>query len=84
MEARNHGNSWSIYFDDPEGNRLEIYTATPWYVSQPWRVALDLDESDEVIHQTTRKLIEETGTSWAPVERWKQSLAARLSGPDRT
>jgi catechol 2,3-dioxygenase len=84
MEARNHGNSWSIYFDDPEDNRLEIYTATPWYVSQPWRVALDLDDSDEAIHQTTRKLIEETGTSWAPIEVWKQSLAARLSGPDWT
>jgi catechol 2,3-dioxygenase len=84
MEARNHGNTWSIYFDDPEGNRLELYTATPWYVSQPWRVALDLDDSDEVIRQTTRKLIEQSGTSWAPVETWKQGLAARLSGPERT
>lgn len=84
MEARNHGNTWSIYFDDPEGNRLELYTATPWYVRQPWRVALDLDESDEVIHQMTRKLIEETGTSWAPIEIWKQALAARLYGPDGT
>ena len=60
---------------DPEGNRLELYTTTPWYVSQPWRVALDLGDSDEVIHQTTRKLIDESGTSWAPIESWKEGLA---------
>jgi catechol 2,3-dioxygenase len=82
MEARNHGNSWSIYFDDPEANRLELYTATPWYVSQPWRVPLDRSDSDEVIHQTTRKLIEEAGTDWAPIESWKQGLAARLSASE--
>jgi catechol-2,3-dioxygenase len=77
MEGRNHGNSWSIYFEDPEGNRLEIYTPTRWYVSQPWRVALDLDEPDEVIRAQTLKLIEETAT-WQPAETWQQELAARL------
>jgi catechol-2,3-dioxygenase len=78
MEGRNHGNSWSIYFEDPEGNRLELYTPTPWYVSQPWRVALDLDESDELIVETTKKLIEESGTA-KPVGEWQQELAARLA-----
>jgi catechol-2,3-dioxygenase len=78
MEGRNHGNSWSIYFEDPEGNRLELYTPTPWYVSQPWRIALDLDESDEEIRTATKKLIEETGTA-RPVEVWQRELAARLA-----
>ena len=30
-----HGNAWSIYFHDPEGNRIEMFCDTPWYVSQP-------------------------------------------------
>jgi catechol 2,3-dioxygenase len=82
MEGRNHGNSWSIYFQDPEGNRLEIYTPTPWYVSQPWRVALDLAESNDTIESTTRKLIEE-GATWSPVEAWRADLTARLEQPAR-
>jgi catechol 2,3-dioxygenase len=77
MEGRNHGNSWSIYFEDVEGNRIEMYTPTPWYVSQPWRVALDLSESDEAIEATTRKLIEESAT-WSPIEAWRDDLAERL------
>jgi len=78
MEGRNHGNSWSLYFEDPEGNRLEIYTATPWYVSQPWRVALDLTDTDEQIRTKTLKLIEQ-GATWAPVEQWSRELADRIS-----
>ena len=78
MEGRNHGNSWSIYFEDPEGNRLELYTATPWYVSQPWRVALDLSKSDEDIHAETKALIEETAT-WSPVAEWQENMAQRLA-----
>jgi len=77
MEARNHGNSWSIYFEDPEGNRVEVYTPTPWYVRQPWRVELDLALSDHEIEQQTRTLIED-GATWAPVEEWRAELAARL------
>jgi catechol 2,3-dioxygenase len=77
MEGRDHGNSWSIYFEDPEGNRVEIYTATPWYVSQPWREPLDLSESNHVIEATTRRRIEQTAT-WCPAETWRAELAARL------
>src|SRR6202022_2246598 len=66
MEGRNHGNSWSIYFEDPEGNRIEMYTTTPWYVSQPWRVPLDLSDGNEEIEATTRKLIEDSAT-WQPI-----------------
>ena len=36
-----HGNALSLYFRDPEGNRIELYIDTPWYVNQPMRLALD-------------------------------------------
>ena len=39
-----HGNAISIYFSDPEGNRLEMFIDTPWYVSQPVRVPIELKQ----------------------------------------
>jgi catechol 2,3-dioxygenase len=77
MEGRNHGNSWSIYFEDPEHNRIEMYAPTPWYVSQPWREPLDLAASNEAIEEETRRLIEQ-GATWGPVETWRAELAHRL------
>ena len=53
--AFSHGNAWSLYFHDPEGNRCEIYLDTPWYVEQPFRAELDLSLSDTEILDLTRK-----------------------------
>lgn len=39
-----HGNAVSIYVPDPEGNRLELYFDLPWYVLQPMRVPIDLED----------------------------------------
>jgi catechol 2,3-dioxygenase-like lactoylglutathione lyase family enzyme len=44
-----HGNAVSLYARDPEGNRLEFYIDTPWYVTQPMRVPVDLDQDEETI-----------------------------------
>jgi catechol-2,3-dioxygenase len=50
-----HGNALSIYFRDPEGNRIEVLIDTPWYVPQPHRVAVDLTLPDDEL--------------WAGIER---------------
>ena len=44
-----HGNAVSIYFRDPEGNRLEVFMDSPWYCEQPLREAIDLDQTDDAI-----------------------------------
>jgi len=44
-----HGNAVSIYFRDPEGNRLEVFLDTPWYCEQPLREPIDLDQTDEAV-----------------------------------
>lgn len=44
-----HGNAVSIYFRDPEGNRLEVFLDTPWYCEQPVREPIDLDLPDEQV-----------------------------------
>ncbi len=49
LMAATHGNAISIYFRDPEGNRLEVFLDTPWYCEQPLREAIDLDRSDEAV-----------------------------------
>jgi catechol 2,3-dioxygenase-like lactoylglutathione lyase family enzyme len=33
-----HGNALSVYFRDPEGNRVELFIDTPWYVTDPFRL----------------------------------------------
>ena len=29
LKPMNHGNAWSVYFRDPEGNRIELFQAIP-------------------------------------------------------
>ncbi len=40
-----HGNTLSIYFNDPEGNGIEVFWDTPWHVAQPqgkgWDLGMD-------------------------------------------
>ena len=42
-----HGNALSVYFRDPEGNRIELLVDTPWYIPQPYRIPIDLSMPDE-------------------------------------
>ncbi|MFT5134258.1 MAG: catechol 2,3-dioxygenase [Gammaproteobacteria bacterium] len=56
LQPITHGNAWSVYFRDPEGNRIEVYTHTPWYVSQPLREAIDLERSILQIQVETETL----------------------------
>ena len=44
-----HGNAVSVYFRDPEGNRIELFFDTPWYVTQPLREPIDLALPDDVL-----------------------------------
>ena len=77
LEGRNHGNSWSLYFFDPEGNKIEIYTATPWQISQPWRAPLDLTApADEILAETERLLSQ--NSTVRPVEQWSREMAQRM------
>lgn len=44
-----HGISCSIYFFDPEDNRLELYYKTGYNIRQPLGEVIDLEESNEVL-----------------------------------
>ncbi|SEG88210.1 VOC family protein [Marinobacterium lutimaris] len=51
-----HGNAWSIYFKDPEGNPVEVYVDSPFYTAQPCREPLDLSTTDEEILARTEAM----------------------------
>ncbi len=73
-----HGIAWSIYFIDPEGNCVELYTPSPWYVAQPFAIPVDLNEPVEALLAQTETLLKDTPPR-KPVEEWSAGLKARIA-----
>jgi catechol 2,3-dioxygenase len=73
-----HGNAWSVYFRDPEGNRIEVFVDAPWYVTQPRGEPLDLSLSAEEIMRRTEAVCR-SDPGFMPVAQWRADFAARLS-----
>ncbi len=71
-----HGSAWSVYFGDPEGNRIEFFMDTPWYVEQPQRKDLDLTLSNEDIHRVTEERFGHLET-FQPYDDWRRDFAAK-------
>jgi catechol 2,3-dioxygenase len=76
--SKSHGNAISLYILDPEGNQVEIYCHTPWYVAQPAGkpVNFDLPES-EILQQVEDEVCSDS--SFMPRELWVEKLKARMS-----
>ena len=72
-----HGNALSVYFLDPEGNRVELFIDTPWYVDQPLRIPLDMGLPDAAlwaqVEAQARKL-----PGFKPVEEWRSEITRRM------
>ena len=81
VDPVDHGNAWSVYFLDPEGNRLEFFCDTPWHVQQPHRVALDFSLSDKEIEEATRRRIANDPTC-LPFAKWREQKRRELGLPD--
>ena len=77
IRQMSHGNALSFYMNDPEGNGIEVYMDTPWYVPQPHGVPIDLTlPSDQILAETERHCRETPG--FLPLEAWKAEVASRL------
>ena len=70
----NHGTHWSIYFEDPDGNRVEAFVETPWYVHQPAWKDLDLSLSEEELLKATEKQFG-ADPSFRPLSEWREEFA---------
>jgi len=75
----NHGNAWSLYFNDPEGNGLECFVDSPFHVAQPFAAGLDLSADDAAIEaETLAKL--EGEAEFQPLADWRAQFRIRLGG----
>jgi catechol 2,3-dioxygenase len=79
MRVVSHGNAWSCYFKDPEGNTVEAYLDTPFHVPQPHGDPLDLSKSDEEILRETEAICR-ADPGFMMMEAFQASLANRLAG----
>ena len=76
-----HGNAWSVYFHDPEGNRIEIYCHTPWHIPQPHAHPIDLTlPVEEIMKQTEAHCREDPG--FMTVKEREKVLAERMALTD--
>ena len=77
MQALNHGGSWSLYVPDPEGNTVELFVRTDWYVPLHAMTSLDLSQSEEMIRQQTERMAKDNPGSktW---EVWRQEFQERM------
>jgi catechol 2,3-dioxygenase len=78
MRVVSHGNAWSCYFQDPEGNTVEAYLDTPFHVPQPHGKALDLTKTDaEILRETEAACRADPG--FMMMGEFQRSLADRLT-----
>lgn len=83
IQQVNHGNAWSLYLKDPEGNPLELFVDSPFHTPQPCRGELDITAPSDWILQETEALCRSrpgfaTHAAW--VEQMQQALAAPRAG----
>ncbi|SFA92515.1 Glyoxalase/Bleomycin resistance protein/Dioxygenase superfamily protein [Pseudomonas sp. NFIX10] len=77
-----HGNAWSLYLKDPEGNPLELFVDSPWYTPQPCRGDLDLTQPNDEILARTEALCRSL-PGFATQKEWRESMRNRLAKADQ-
>jgi catechol-2,3-dioxygenase len=77
MRAMDHGNAWSLYFRDPEGNRLEVFCDTRWYVDQPCIEDLDLSLPADQIRAKSDAFCR-NAPGFKPIEEYQAEIAAKI------
>ena len=78
LQTVSHGTTWSIYFRDPEGNRLELFTDTPWHVNQPCRFEIDFSLSNDALLEFTENRIRAL-PGFAETRVWRASHARSVA-----
>jgi catechol-2,3-dioxygenase len=77
LRPMDHGNAWSLYFRDPEGNRLEVFCDTDWYIEQPCIEDLDLSQPPEQIRARSEAFCR-AAPGFKPIGDYQAELAARM------
>jgi catechol-2,3-dioxygenase len=77
-----HGNAVSVYFLDPEGNRVEFLIDTPWHVPQPFRIPVDLSLPDHQLWAMIESNVR-TVPSFKPMAEWKAEIGRKIEQASR-
>jgi catechol-2,3-dioxygenase len=77
IQTIDHGNAWSLYFRDPEDNRVEIYLDSPWYIPQPYGEVFNLDSTDAEIHACTFQKVQAIA-GYQTMGHWQEQLAQQI------
>jgi catechol 2,3-dioxygenase-like lactoylglutathione lyase family enzyme len=77
-----HGNALSVYFLDPEGNRVEFLIDTPWHVPQPFRIPVDFSLSDDQLWASIEKHVRAT-PGFKPMAEWKAEIRKKIDQATR-
>jgi catechol 2,3-dioxygenase len=78
MRIVTHGNAWSVYFGDPEGNRVELFVDTPWHTPQPFAQPFDIEAPIDAILAETEALCRQRPGFMSRAE-WRQAQVARMA-----
>ena len=78
-----HGNAWSVYFQDPEGNQIEMFCDTPWYVPQPLRLQDRPRQAARTSSTARPKPIAATATGFKPIEEWRAEISKKIAAQPR-
>lgn len=73
-----HGNAWSVYFADPEGNRVELFVDTPWHTPQPFAEPFDLEASADAILAETEAICRQR-PGFMTRAAWREAQLARMA-----
>lgn len=77
LDPITHGIAWSVYLPDPEGNRIEAYVDTPWYITQPFRTEIDLGKPEADLVAETEALCR-ASPGFEPVSAWTPRIAQQI------
>jgi len=72
-----HGNAWSVYFADPEGNRVELFVDTPWHTPQPFAEPFDIEAPADAIMAETERICR-SRPGFASRAAWRSEQVARM------
>ena len=76
-----HGIAFSIYFRDPEGNRLEMFADSDWYITQPCRIPIDLTRPADDLRRETKEYCR-AQRGFKPLKQWQADFAREMASAD--
>ena len=77
-----HGIAWSVYFRDPENNRVEMFADTEWYITQPFRALIDLEKPTDELYSEVEQLCK-ARPDFKPMAQWRAEFREKMEAAQR-